>query len=237
MASPRTQRQPIDWQQVLLLTALMIAVILAWNTWAVYPLKILVVFFHELSHALAAWATGGHVVGIQLNAAEGGLCITAGGSAFLILTAGYLGSLIWGGVIMNLAARTRADKALAVFLGALLLTVTVWLVRPVFGFGFLFGMVTGLAFVASGLKLPHSFNDVLLKIVGLTSCLYAVLDIKSDVLSRPNMCSDAYRLSELTRLPVVFWGVLWLVAAIGLGGYFLLTACRARTVSDIPDAP
>ncbi|MCC6695880.1 MAG: M50 family metallopeptidase [Candidatus Hydrogenedentes bacterium] len=71
----------------------------------------------------------------------------------------------------------------------------------------------------------------------MSSCLYAVLDIKSDILSRPTMRSDAYRLAELTRLPVVFWGVLWFVAAIGLGGYFLLTACRARTASDTADAP
>src|SRR5687767_6945732 len=30
-----------------------------WDTPVVYPLKIFVVLLHELSHALAAWATGG----------------------------------------------------------------------------------------------------------------------------------------------------------------------------------
>ena len=221
-------RHPIDWRQVLLLTALMGLVVLAWNTWVIYPLKILVVFFHELSHAVAAWATGGHVIGIQLQAAEGGLCTTAGGNTFLVLTAGYLGSLIWGGVILNLAARTQADKALTVFLGVLLLAVTGWLVRPVVHFGFLFGAVTGLGFVACGLALPHGVNDILLKLVGLTSCLYAVLDIKSDVLYRPQARSDAYMLAELTRLPTVLWGVVWFAAAVALSGYFLLLACRRR---------
>lgn len=230
-------RHPIDWRQVLLLLLLMCIVILAWNTWAVYPLKILVVFFHELSHALAAWATGGHVVGIQLEAAEGGLCTTAGGNAFAVLTAGYLGSLIWGGVILNLAARTQADKAIAVFLGVLLLAVTAWLVRPVAHFGFLFGALTGLGFVVCGLTLPHPVNDVFLRVVGLTSCLYAVLDIKSDVLYRPQARSDAFMLAELTKLPVIFWGVVWFAAAIGLSGYFLLIASRARTSSNTAAAP
>ncbi len=49
--------------------------------------------------------------------------------------------------------------------------------------------------------------------LGLTSCLYALLDIKSDVLDRPYLESDAHMLAELTGVPTVVWGVLW----IGLG--------------------
>ena len=206
--------------------AFMAVIVLLWNTRAVFPLKILVVFFHELSHAMAAWATGGHVAEIQLEAAQGGVCRVAGGNAFVILTAGYLGSLVWGGIILTLAARTRADKPVAALLGILLLAVTVWLVRPIVHFGFLFGALTGVALLVSGVYLPQWANSALLKVIGLTSCLYAVLDIKSDILDRPSLSSDAYMLAELTHTPTLLWGVLWIVVAALLSLKFLATACR-----------
>ena len=219
-------KSPVDWRQVFILTGLMAPVLFLWNTWAVYPLKILVVFFHEVSHAIAAWATGGSVGGIQLEAAQGGVCQVAGGNAFIVLTAGYLGSLVWGGIILNLAARTKADKPVAGLLGVLLLVITAWLVRPVLHFGFLFGALTGVALLASGIYLPQWSNSALLKVIGLTSCLYAVLDIKSDILDRPELHSDAYMLAELTHTPTLLWGVIWIVIAALLSLRFLATACR-----------
>jgi len=38
-----------------------VAVTLLWNTPVVYPLKIFVVFMHEISHGIAAMATGGQI--------------------------------------------------------------------------------------------------------------------------------------------------------------------------------
>ena len=38
----------------------------------------------------------------EVVAQQGGLCVTRGGNRFLTLTAGYLGSLVWGGVILTL---------------------------------------------------------------------------------------------------------------------------------------
>jgi hypothetical protein len=48
----------------------------------------------------------------------------------------------------------------------------------------------------------------------MTSCLYAVLDIKSDVLDRPHLPSDAAMLAEATGIPTVFWGILWIGVAL-----------------------
>ena len=50
--------------------------------------------------------------------------------------------------------------------------------------------------------------------VGLTSCMYAVMDIKSDVLDRPRMTSDAVMLAELTGVPSLIWGALWIGIAL-----------------------
>ena len=67
-----------------------------WDTAFVYPLKIFVVLLHEISHAAVAVATGGTIERIVLDPNQGGACYCPGGSAFLTLSAGYLGSLGWG---------------------------------------------------------------------------------------------------------------------------------------------
>ena len=206
----------------------MVVVWFLWNTWIIYPLKILVVFFHELSHGLAAIVTGGRIVEIQLAASEGGLCVTSGGSRFLTLTAGYLGSLAFGGAILLLAARSRHDRYVSMALGAIVLLVCLVWIRPVLGFGFLFASLAGCALIAAGAYLPGGANDLLNKTIGLTSCLYAVMDIKSDILARPGLRSDATMLAELTGVPGLVWGILWIVIAAGAGVFLLAVAMTGR---------
>ena len=205
---------------------------LLWSTWLVYPLKILVVFFHELSHGLAAILTGGSIVEIQLQKEQGGVCITQGGNRFLILSAGYLGSLLFGGAILLLAARSRNDKRITGTLGAILIAVTLLFVRPWLGFGMLFGLGTGAALILAALYLGKRGNDWLLQTVGLTSCLYALLDIKSDILDRPELRSDARMLAELTGIPTVLWGILWLAVALSTTLWFLRKATAVRQSGD-----
>jgi hypothetical protein len=204
-----------------------VGVALLWNTWAVYPLKVLVVFFHELSHGLAAILTGGSIVEIELSREQGGTCITQGGNRFLILSAGYLGSLLFGGTLLLLAARSRNDKAITMTLACVLLGVTLLFVRPWFGFGMVFGLATATALFLAAQFLGKVGNDWLVQIIGLTSCLYAVLDIKSDILDRPEVRSDARMLAELTGIPTIVWGVIWLVLALALTIAFVLRAARA----------
>ncbi|MBI5508478.1 MAG: M50 family metallopeptidase [Deltaproteobacteria bacterium] len=225
---PRHLIANLDGKAAALLAGLTAAVVLLWGTPVVYPLKILVVLFHEMSHGLAAVLTGGRIVEIQVVAQEGGLALSEGGSRFVTLSAGYLGSLLFGGVILVLASRTRADRALALLLGVVLAAVTLLLVRPILGFGFAFGALCAVALIVSGWKLPAAVNDLLLRVVGLTSCLYAVLDIKSDVLDRPQLQSDAAMLAALTGLPTRFWGALWIVVALGLSSWLVLLACQRQ---------
>ena len=215
-----------NWKELGMLALFLGAVVFLWNTPVIYPLKILVVFFHELSHGIAGKLTGGEVAEIRLVKEEGGLCMIAGGNTFIILSAGYLGSLIWGGVILTLAARTRLDKALAVLLGLILAGTGVLLVRPLLGFGFFFCLGTGAALIACGIRLPRPVNEFILKLIGLSSCLYAPLDIKSDILDRPSLRSDAYMLAELTGIPTIVWGGLWFAVAVLASLYFLFLACR-----------
>ena len=105
------------FKRYIALILIFIGIGLLWNTLFVYPLKIFVVFMHEVSHGLAAIATGGRIVEIQINPQQGGHALTQGGSRFWTLTAGYLGSLLWGGLILLLAARTHLDKGISILIG------------------------------------------------------------------------------------------------------------------------
>ena len=92
-------------RRLLLPLGLAAGALLLWGTFVVYPFRLFVVFLHEISHGLAAVATGGRIVSIGLSVDEGGVCLTRGGWPFLILNAGYLGSLLWGAGFLLLGGR------------------------------------------------------------------------------------------------------------------------------------
>ncbi|MGH7541647.1 MAG: M50 family metallopeptidase, partial [Gemmatimonadota bacterium] len=77
-----------------------------------------------------------------------------------------------------------------------------------------FGLLFGAGLVAAAVKLGWEGNRLVLTVLGLTSCLYAVLDVKSDVLDRPGLPSDAAMLATLTGIPTLVWGILWIGAAV-----------------------
>lgn len=203
---------------------------LLWNTPIVYPLKLFVVLLHEISHGAVALATGGAIERIVITADEGGLCECPGGSPFLILSAGYLGSLGWGALLL-LAAPSRGGwpRTFAGVIGVVVLAVTILYVRNAFGVAF--GLAFGGVMVAGSRRLSLEANRLLLTALGLTSCLYAILDIKSDVLDRPDVVSDARMLADLTGVPTPVWGVLWIGLALAVSAWLLRWALR-RAASE-----
>jgi hypothetical protein len=231
MARPASR---LDGKQLLWLAALMVPLTLLWSTWVVWPLKILVVFFHELSHGFAAIVTGGSIDHIEVVKQQGGLCVTRGGNRFLTLSAGYLGSLVWGGLALLLASRTRRDRVLTVTMSGVILLATLIWVRPVFSFGFGFHLLAGLAILLIGTRLPPGVNDIFLKVFGLASCLYAILDIWSDTIARSHLRSDARMLAGMTHIPTVVWGGFWIIVALALAALFLVKSCRTRPTAAVP---
>jgi len=197
---------------------------LAWDTALVYPLKIFVVLLHEVSHAIAVVATGGTLDSITLDPRQGGATYFHGGSAFLALSAGYLGSLLWGGLLFTAGRndRVRADWVNG-GIGVLVILLTLFFVRS--SFGVVFGIFFGVAMVAASRNVGATWNRRLLLTIGLTSALYAVLDIKSDVLDRPELHSDAYMLAELTGIGnATMWGILWMGIALAVCAWLMLKA-------------
>ena len=197
---------------------------LFWNTPAILPLKLFVVFLHEVSHAIAAVATGGRIDRIVIEANEGGACYCGGGSPFVTLSAGYLGSLAWGIALVWVARFERRAHWTTALVGAATGVITLLYVRA--AFGVVFGLAVAAALLVAAGRLPGRWNARILYGLGLTSALYAILDIKSDIIDRPGLESDARMLAELTGVPTLVWGALWIGIALGVVYFLLRRALR-----------
>ena len=208
--------------RALVLAGLFLATLALWDTPVVYPVKILVVLFHEISHGLAALLTGGRVEHITLSADLGGVMTSRGGWTLAILPAGYLGSMAWGAALLLGAAWSPRRRILSLLLGLLLLGVTLAYVRSLFGFGW--GLLFGLGLLLLGAKLPETLNDLVLSFLGLTSMLYSILDIRDDLVSRTVPGSDAAVFSQFVPLPPVVWGLLWGALALAAAVWVLRRA-------------
>lgn len=198
------------WQ----LIALTIAVFALWSTPVVLPLKLLVVFFHELSHGAAAILTGGSIESISVNFQQGGEAWTRGGSRFLILTAGYLGSLLIGATLLLAALKARADRAILAGLGVVLIVVLVLYVRDIPAA--VICALTAAALLAAAKYLSEQICDLILRVIGLSSLIYVPYDIFDDTLRRSSLQSDARMLAEEIGGTTMIWGVLWLIISFAV---------------------
>jgi hypothetical protein len=201
--------------------AITAAVFALWHTPVVVPIKILVVFLHEMSHAAAAWLTGGSVEQISVSPRQGGFAITRGGNRFAILSAGYLGSLLMGVALLLAALRGTADRAIIALLGASLLLVTALYVRDLFAAAFC--GVAGVLLLLMARHLGHRVNDLMLRVIGLTSIIYVPYDIFEDTIARAGLPSDARMLAQEFGGTTVMWGALWLVISLAV-----IFACARR---------
>jgi hypothetical protein len=211
-------------KSIFILTLSIVLVIVLWTTPVLYPLKLLVVFFHESSHALATIFSGGEVAQLVLLKEQGGYVLSRGGSRFLVLNAGYLGSLLWGVILYLWGARTRYDKAALTILGIIIGFITLWFAGSFFTI--LFGVLTGLVLVLAARYLSPDVSDFILRLIGLTSILYVPLDIFSDTIYRSQLNSDARMLATEYGGTTILWGAFWLLTSL-----IIIFICMRRSVS------
>lgn len=188
-----------------------------WRTPVLFPFKLLTIYMHELSHALAGWMTGAQIDGIEVHANEGGVCHLRGGKMWIILPAGYLGSAIFGSVLVLFAMLsirapiwgTIAGIAVIVALIISLRWADTWLTRGV-AVGFI-ALIAFLLWFQKGVGLPY-----VLTFIGTMSALYAIFDIYDDTIRRHVPQSDASLMAERTGIPSILWGILWCLFSSGL---------------------
>ncbi len=193
-----------------------VAVVLLWDTALAWPLRCLVVLFHECGHAAMALVTGGQVAELSISPGEGGHTLTSGGSYFLTLQGGYLGSLAVGVALLRGVRRPGSARGVLFLLGMVLMgAALLWV--PLLSFAFAFSVLVGWTFLWLSQRASPGIGQGLLRTLGVFSVLYALVDIRSDVFGAPaGAVTDATLLAHLTGIPSLVWGGLWLTISFTL---------------------
>jgi len=92
------------------------------------PLKLFTIGWHELCHIVMGILTGGRILKVTIDPNMGGCTIVEGGHPPTILTSGYVGSTIFGGVLVMAGFDTLVSKIMS-FIIAIGLVIPLVLVR------------------------------------------------------------------------------------------------------------
>ena len=244
-------------QAMTLLVAATISVVLWFIPYAevlTYPFRIFVTFIHEGGHAIAALLTGNSVqsLSVAMNA-SGETYTTQGGliSQVFIASAGYLGSMAFGALLLVLIRRAVAARIVLLSCAVLIfgLTMIYGLIKPVFSFsswsGIPFTLVAG-TLIAAGLVLIARFASArvatfFVSFLAVQCVLNALFDLKTVFfLSSPfagSAQTDAFNMSQATGLPAILWTVVWIALALGILWFAMRLYVVGRDKSYQPDLP
>lgn len=207
-----------------------------------YPFQLFVTFIHEGGHALAAVLTGNSVRSLNVSLDTSGLTETLlpQGSFFsrmLISSAGYLGAISFGALLLFLV-RLRV-KARAVLLGSAViiagLTTFFGLLTPLWNvslpgpFTLIAGIALTLSLLAAAKYASRPVASFLVSLLAVQCVLNALFNL-SDLFTLsfdPNVKTDAMNMQELTGIPSIFWAVFW----IAISFLILSLVMRAYAIS------
>lgn len=230
------------WSKVqILIIALVLTVAIPFvpfGSFAIAPLILFVTFIHEIFHLIAGLATGGSVRSLSVFPDGSGLVVyqpTSDLGSAITSSAGYMGTVLFGALLMVLLRRG--------FAGARLLTVMGWIFvfsTAIFGFlvplinlvwlpisflSILFttgvGVSMGVALILGGKFLSRPFAEFTLAFLAIQCILNGFGDIivLFDLHSGANAFdnhSDAMNMEQMTGIPAIIWSVKWMAISLVL---------------------
>jgi hypothetical protein len=244
-------------QAMTLLIAATISIVLWFIPYAeflTYPFRIFVTFIHEGGHALAALVTGNSVASLSVATnASGETYTTKGGliSQIFISSAGYLGAMAFGGLLLVLIRKTVAARIVLLSCGIFVfaLTMIYGLFKPIFSMsawsGIPFTLFAGV-FISAGLVLIARFATAkvatfFVSFLAVQCVLNALTDLKTVFfLSNPfgpTIPTDAVNMANATGVPAIVWTVIWISLALGILWFVMRCYVAGRDKSYQPDLP
>ena len=212
---PNSKKKNKRIKEIIILTVIAALAFILWDTIILFPIKLVVVFLHEASHAIAAILSGGEIIKMDVGLNLSGKCEISGGNNILIASAGYLGSFLFGAVLFYSAYSKKYNKLPVIIIMVVIILFAVNVITNL--------TIQLLAVLFSTLILlslwfiPENINKYILKSLGLISCIYVVYDIKEDIITSFPQSSDASVIAGLTGIPEFIWGLLWFaISVIGL---------------------
>ena len=212
-----------------------------------YPFRIFVTFIHEGGHAIAALLTGNSVQSLSVAMNASGETYTSQGgvlSQMFVSSAGYLGAMTFGALLLVLIRRAVAARVVLMGSALVILALT-----TVFGFfkpllAGSWGSLTGIPFtVFAGIALAVGLFAVarfasarvatfVLSMLAVQCILNALLDLKTVFFLSspfaPTVPNDAVNMAAATGIPAIIWAVLWIVLAFGILSIALRLYVAAR---------
>lgn len=249
-------------QAMTLLIAAAISVILWFIPFAeilTYPFRLFVTFIHEGGHAIAALLTGNSVgsLSVAMNA-SGETYTTKGGliSQTLVASAGYLGSMAYGAVLLVMIRKAIAARVVLIGSAAIIfaLTIIYGLLSPIFSWGalsgipftFFAGTLLSIGLVAVAKFAKPRVATFFVSFLAVQCVLNALLDLKTVFFLSspfaPSATTDAVNMANATGIPAIVWATVWIafsfvILALVMRIYVVTRDSALRHDFPIPDLP
>jgi hypothetical protein len=232
----------------------MIAMYIPIAGYIVYPLQLFATFIHEGSHALATFLTGNSVASLTVSPDGSGVVWSkaSGLSALFISSAGYIGTTLFGTLLL-VWMRYGFSSKLALYFSAGfvgVMTLVFGFLAPFWNFlenvtlGSIFFTVLSGAVLTAGLAAIAKFAK--LKWVNFALAFIAVQCILNAFFSLRDLFvisatttqgTDAANMAAATGIPSLIWVFLWIVVSlvmltIGLRLYSSTGAAKADSLFE-----
>jgi len=240
-----------------LLVATAISVVLWFIPFAevlTYPFRLFVTFIHEFGHAIAAVLTGNSVQSLSVAPnASGETYTTYGGvlSQMAISSAGYIGAMAFGALLLILIRRAVAARIVLLSSALVIFGLTMYfgVIKPLTGAINLSGIpFTALASIAisAGLVLVAKFGSArivtfFVSFLAVQCVLNALFDLKTVFFLAnpfgPTVPNDAVNMARATGIPAILWAGVWIALALGILWFAMRLYVAGRDKSFQPDLP
>jgi len=221
-----------------------------------YPFEIFVTFIHEGGHALAAVLTGRSVDYMWVATDTQGMTVARGSGGLisntLFSSAGYLGAMAYGGLLLVLIRKAVAARIVLLVSGVYIfaLTMIFGLIKPLYSFsglsGIPFTLVAGLV-ISAALVLIAKFASArvatfFMSFLAVQCVLNALFDLKdlfslSSPFQSQLVHTDAANMANATGIPAIFWAGFWIMLALGILWFVMRLYVSGRDKSFQPDLP
>jgi hypothetical protein len=248
--------KPTDRLELRTLAFALLASLLLWNLpfggVLLYPFKLLATWLHELSHGLAMLLTGvgfdrvliyRDTSGLAYGSSEAGRLASA-----VIAAAGYMGTPLWGAVLLVVTPNVRWARWALLGLAALLVGTALTVIDIPDGDSFgpwAIGAI-GAACAIAALAVPARLRLAIAHFIAAQSCVDSILDIR--VLLRPAQvvggriagASDATNMAAATfgttaTWAVWSWAIVWLLWSLAVL-YVALRLSGSRALAQVMPA-
>ena len=219
-----------------------------------YPFRIFVTFIHEGGHALAALLTGNSVASLSVAMNASGETYTSQGgiiSQVFISSAGYVGAMAFGAMLLILIRKAVAARIVLLACGVLVfgMTMIFGFIKPLFWMnawsGIPFTLFAGLI-ISAGLVLIARFASArvatfFVSFLAVQCVLNALFDLKTVFFLSspfgPSVQTDALNMASATGIPAIFWTIAWIAFALGILWFAMRLYVARRESSYQPDLP